>query len=204
VLTLAKHGYLYQPEKRGKYSLGTIYMDFNAVLKRKLRMRDVAVPHLISLNEKFKESVILGEWNKNSGLLIEIYHGSGFSNSPLRVVPDEGSAIPLHSTCSGKIVLADMSDEQLNKYFSVNLEKYTRKTIVDIDLMKVHIIKIKKEYHIGVKGVSAGVYDNLDKLIGTISIVAPSIRFSRAVVKEVVPEVKACALKISQLMGYKP
>jgi len=42
--TLVKLGYLRQRERRGKYSLGTKFLDFSGYIKTKIRIRDMAIP----------------------------------------------------------------------------------------------------------------------------------------------------------------
>lgn len=212
VLTLVKNGYLHQREKRGKYSLGTIYMKFNKVLTRNIHIREAAFPYIEELNKKVSESIILTSWNKNWGTLMGVYQRIAVSTSALKVFPNEGSAMPLHSTCSGKIVLADMSDIELQKYFSGEVAKYTANTIVDIELMRKQILSIREEgialddeeLDLGVRGIAARIDDFEGNLVGTISVVAPAIRFSLHKIKELAPEVVRCASQISNAIGYRP
>jgi IclR family transcriptional regulator, KDG regulon repressor len=209
VATLTKNGYLNQREKRGKYSLGTIYMEFTKILTRNLVLRDIAIPYVDELNRTIGETIILGNWSKSRGTLVAGYFT--VSSSPLKVVPEEGGLIPLHSTCSGKIVLAEMSETELHRYFTHDLKKYTSKTIVDFNKMKSQILKIKREgiavddeeKDPGVRGIATGIKDYEGQLSGTISITVPSIRFSMRKIKDLSPELKKCAQNISEAMGFR-
>lgn len=54
---------------RGVHSLGTTYLHFSQVIKNGLRVRDVAFPHLVELQNKLIESTILAPWDKNEEVL---------------------------------------------------------------------------------------------------------------------------------------
>jgi len=210
--TLTACGYLRQREKRGKYSLGAIYLEFSGVLKKRLKIRNVALPYLNELNRSLKEAVIFAAWNKGSVALVETFNEVTNSNEPLKVVPSEGSKLPLHVSCLGKIILANMTEEELEKYYNNgNIECFTPNSITDINEMKNHLLVVKKEeiafddeeYHIGIRGLGAGIRDADGNLFGTIGVVAPSVRFTRARMRELVPAVKQCALNISAELGFK-
>jgi DNA-binding IclR family transcriptional regulator len=66
---LVKHGYLRQMGKRGKFSLGPIFLEFSGIVKRQLKLRDVAIPYLYELNRLVKESVIIAVWDKREAIL---------------------------------------------------------------------------------------------------------------------------------------
>ena len=209
---LVERGYLKQREKRGKYSLGTIFLEYSGVIKNRLRLRSIAVPYLIKLSQHLNESVMIAVWDKKDGVLTETFHETAYSNSPLRVIPDEGIAMPLHNSCLGKIILADFSEEELQSYFnSKRLERHTPNTITNINEMRNHLKSVRKkgiafddeEYSLGVRGVAAGLRDNEGKISGSIGVIAPSVRLTRAKMRELLPDVKGCAMEISRELGFK-
>jgi len=205
---LVKLGYLKQREKRGKYSLGTKFLDFSGFVKTRIKIRDIAIPHLIKLGQLVKESVMVAIWDGREAITHETFHANHF----LKVAPDEGTRIPLHSTAVGKVIIADMSEEEFQRYFHENaLEQYTSNTITDLNDLKKHIIIVKQEevafddeeYALGVRGVAAALRNNDDSVIGAIGVLGPSVRLTRARMREIVPAVKSCALEISKELGYK-
>ena len=213
VSTLVKHGYLKQKEKRGKYSLGTIYLSFSGVVKSKLQLRSIVIPYLTKLSQQTHESVIIAYGDGSEEVFTETFHDTSQPNSKvLRIVPVEGTRMPLHSTATGKILLANMSDEELERYFNnKHLKRYTPNTIMNINDMRNHLIIVRQEgvafddeeFSLGVRGVAAGIRDSNDKIVGSIAVVAPSVRLTRAKMRELAPDVKSCAEEISGELGFR-
>jgi len=207
-LTLVKRGYLNQHDRRGKYSLGIKFLDFSGTVKSRIRIRDIAIPHLVKLSRMVSESVIMAIWDGREAVITETFHAT----QSLKVVPDEGTKIPLHCTSSGKIILANMTDEEFERYYeSKGLEFHTPNTITDINYLKKHIIIVKQdgvgfddeEYSLGVRSLSAAIKTAEGRVLGSIGIIGPSVRLTRAKMKENIPFVKSCALEISRELGWK-
>ena len=213
VKTLVKRGYMKQREKRGKYSLGTAFIEFSGAIKGSIKLRDVAIPHLVKLSRIAKESVILAVWDGKSAVTTETVHPIRKEYTPLKVVPDEGSKSPLHCTSIGKVILADMTEKELKEFFtsSKNRERFTPNTITNFNDMKSHLFLVKQEgiafddeeYSLGVRGVSAGLRDNGGNTVGAIAVLGPSVRLTRAQIRGLSGAVKNCALHISKELGYK-
>lgn len=209
---LEKRGYLRQVEKRGKFVLGTIFLEFSGIVKSQLKLREIALPFLFELNRLVKESVIIAEWDRRKDVITETFHETSYTESPLKVVPDEGISIPLFCTCLGKIILADMSEDELETYLINNpLNRRTPKTIVDVQTLKNQLINIRKEevsfddeeYAIGVFGIASDIRDSTGKVAGSVGILAPSARRSRAEMLELAPILKQYSNNISKQLGYK-
>jgi IclR family transcriptional regulator, KDG regulon repressor len=208
---LEKRGYLHQVEKRGKFVLGTIFMEFSGIVKSQLKLREVALPFLFELNRLVKESVIIAVWDRREDVITETFHEASYSESLLKVVPDEGITIPLFCTSLGKIILADMSENELETYLINNpLTRRTPKTIFDVQTLKNQLINIRKEeiafdneeYAIGVFGIASVIRDSTGKIAGSVGILAPSARRSRAEMLEFAPILKEYSYNISKQLGY--
>jgi len=205
---MAKRGYLRQQGKRGAYSLGTKYLDFSGVIKNGLRVREVAFPYLVDLKNKLNESVILVLWDGKEAVIHEIFHAL----HTLKFAPDEGTKMPLHCTASGKIILASLKAADFQKYArGSHLEAYTSHSIRDIPELRKQLVVIRREgvafddeeFAIGVRGVSSGLRDNQGNIIGAIGAIGPGVRLSEARIREMVPDIKNWALKISGELGFK-
>lgn len=212
VSTLVSYGYLNQSIKRGKYSLGTIYLSFSGIIKSRSKLRSIALPYIFKMSQLVDEPVVMAYKNEFGSLYTETFHGESQKHNLLSIGLDEASGTPLHSTCSGKIVLADMSSEELKYFFNnTNLIRYTRKTIINIKDMEKHLVKIRRdgiafddeESSLGVRGVAAGIRDVDENLWGTIAVVAPSVRLSKTKMRKLVPDIKKYALAISKELGFK-
>jgi IclR family transcriptional regulator, KDG regulon repressor len=214
MLKLTNRGYLRQVEVRGKYTLGTIFLEYSGILKSRMKIRDIAVPFLIELSRKVKESTMLAVWDtrNTTSVITESFHDTAYLNSPLRVVPDEGISMPFYCTCLGKIFLASKSKTELQAYLKSNkLERLTPNTIVDIEEISKQILEIKRtgvsydneEYHLGVRGVAVPLFNNEEITVGSISIVAPSVRMSPSSIQGFVPLLEGYASEISRQLGYR-
>lgn len=208
VSVLVNRGYLRQPEKRGKYSLGTKFLDFSGLIKKRSKIRDTAIPYLIRLSQLVKESVMLAVWQGGRAVYSETIH----ADYPLRIIPDEGTKVPLYNTGVGKIFLANMTPQEQEIYLSTTpLQAYTPNTITGHEQLKKHLAMIVKEgiafddeeYYIGVRNVAAAIKDGEGKVVASVGVLGPSIRLSRSRMKEIAPEVKKCAMEISKALGFK-
>jgi IclR family transcriptional regulator, KDG regulon repressor len=212
VLTLVEYGYLKQREKRGKYSLGTIYLGFTGVVKGRLQLRNVAIPYLTKLSQQTHESVIIAYGNGREEVFTETFQDTSQPNNVLRIVPLEGTGMPLHSTATGKILLAYMTDEELEEYFkNKHLRQFTPNTIININDMRNHLMIVRQEgmafddeeFSLGVRGVAAGIRDNEGKIVGSFAVVAPLVRLTRVGMRELVPSIKSYAEEISGELGFR-
>ena len=210
--TLVQYGYLKQMEKRGKYSLGTIYFKYTGVIKSKLQLRSIVFPYVEKLSQLVNESVIVVFGTRPESMFIETFHDLSRPTNTLRVIPDEGFDMPLNCTCLGKLYLAYMSEDELQKYFDEKpRQQHTPNTIIDENALRDNLNLIRQsgvsfdneEHTLGVRGVASALLNAEGKLVGGISILAPSIRLTRARMRKIAPDIKAFAIGISRELGYK-
>lgn len=208
VSILVTRGYLKQQEKGGKYSLGTKFLDFSGAIKRRSKIRDKAIPYLLKLAQLTRESAILSILDGQYAA----YNETIPSEYSLRIVPDEGTKVPLYCTGVGKVFLANMTEAEVENYInSIELESYTANTITHPDYLKAHIAIIAKEgiafedeeFSLGIRNVAAGVRDSEGKTVAAVGVLGPSVRLSRQRMTEIAPDVKKCASEISGELGYK-
>lgn len=208
VSVLSSRGYMGQVERRGKYVLGPKFLNYSAVIKQKNRIRDIAMPHLVRLNEKVGEAASLFSWDGEMLVFVDEVH----SKYPLRISPDPTSSIPLYCTSVGKIALTTYTDQELERYFNGDhIRAHTANTITDLTQFKKHLKNVAKEgvayddeeNYTGVRAVAAGIRDGEEKLAGCISILGPSFRVTLDKLEKIKPEIKYTAMQISIDMGYR-
>ena len=212
VSTLVNHGYLKQPEVRGKYSLGTIFFEFNRIIKNGLRPREIAAPFAIRLSQKVHESVSIVLGDGTHPLYHEVFHDMSQVNNILKIDIDLNVPLQMHCVSMGKIILAYMTEGKLQIYLERNnLKRFTRNTIVDVEELRNQLAIIRQEevayddeeFALGVRSVASGIRDFEGNVIGAISVNAPSVRLTRAGMRLMAADVKACAGDISARLGYK-
>ena len=208
VSALVKRGYMHQVERRGKYVLGTKFLDFSAIIKQKNRIKDVAMPHLIKLNRLVEEAAALFGIDGERAIFVEEVH----SKYPLKITPDPTFSVPLYCTGIGKILLANKTAQELEKYFNnTDIRAFTPNTITEFNHLKSHLMTVTKEgvayddeeFSPGFRMVAAGIRDANERLIAGIGVMGPSARLTRSKMKEIAPYVKYCAMEISMDLGYR-
>ena len=121
------------------------------------------MPHIVKLSHHLHESIILALGNRPGSIFNETFHDTSFPNNLLTVMPQEGADLALHCSSSGKIILAELSENELQDYIdNKDLERYTPNTITDINILKNNLVMIKKEgvafddeeLALGVRGVA--------------------------------------------------
>lgn len=207
VSVLVDRGYLTQMERRGKYSLGTKFLGFSTAIKRKSKIRDIALPHLTELNKSIREPVSVFSWDGERMLFVDEVH----SVYPLRISPDPGAILPLYCTAVGKIALSSMTEKELEDYYhNTQITAHTHNTITDLDRLKEHLKIVSREgvafddeeLFAGIKTIAAGIRDAEEKLVGCVGIMGRSVRLTKPRLKKIAPEVKHCAMEISLDLGY--
>jgi IclR family transcriptional regulator, KDG regulon repressor len=208
---LVEYNFLKQPEKRDKYSLGPIFLSFAGTIKSGSALRNVALPYVQKLAQQVHESIVIAYGDEMKNVFTETFHDISSTKNILRVGVDEATGLPPHTNCLGKIILANMPDNAMQKYLEEKpLERFTPNTITDVSLLKSHLMTIRKdsiafdegEHEIGVSGVAAGIKDAERKIKGAIAVIAPSARLTRAKMEELVPVIKQYAMEISHGLGY--
>jgi IclR family transcriptional regulator, KDG regulon repressor len=209
VSTLKKRGFISQREKRGKYFLGTVYLNFSTLVKSKLQIRNIAGPYLVKLGQEVNEAVVLTSGD-GVGFFNETFYESVHSKNSLKVIPHEGIGFP-QGTAAGKILLAGMSDEEMKTYFDNHKkELQTSYKVSNYAELKKQVTVVKEngvafdneEQNPGINGISAGIKNSEGLSIGAISIAAPAVRLSRSKIRSMAPLVKNTALEISKALGY--
>jgi DNA-binding IclR family transcriptional regulator len=166
------------------------------------------MPHLVKLNQLIKESVALFSLDGEKAIFVEEVH----SKHPLRLPSDTSAMPPLYCTAIGKILLASKAARELEEYFhNTDMRAYTPNTITDPSRLKSHLMTVAKEgvayddeeLYPGFRSVAVGIRDAEERLVAGIGVQGPSVRLTRAIMKEITPDVKHCAMEISMDLGHR-
>lgn len=204
---LVKRGYIDHPQKKGGYSLSTTkLLHLLGVIKKRLKVRTVALPYIRKLSQNVNEAVELSLCHSQVAYNIEVINIDRLSN-----VTADSRTFNLYSTGVGKVFLAYMSDDEFQHYInSIILQPRTPNTITDVDEMKKELKKIRKngvafddeEHELGVRNIAAPVRNWENNVIAAIGIIGLTTRISRQRMIELAPQVKNIAEEISYKMGY--
>jgi len=207
VSTLTKRDYLQQSGKRGKYSLGPKFIKYGQKMNSRMRQGLVNRRHLIKLNQEVGDCVIVTALDGYEAVITEKVE----SEHTLRMSPMAGSMVQMYCTAQGKAILAYMSEAELDDYLkNVPLKKRTETTITTAAKLRAHLLEVAaenaayedEENFPGARNVAVAIRDANGRVLASVGVLAPSVRFSMDKMKEVVPYVQKCALAISKDFGY--
>jgi DNA-binding IclR family transcriptional regulator len=201
-LILIERGYILQPIKRGRYSIGMKLLEYNKFIKNRDPIIVVANPYLSKMSKQVKETVFMNLWDGIKAinrLIIPV-------DEVLSALPREGRIPALHCTGIGKAIMAELPEGELQHHLGLELERYTPNTITNFEDFKNHLAIIRQEgvayddeeYIPGVRSVAAAIKDKNGSVVGAIAVIGPSTRLGPTKLKEVTPILKTYARLISE------
>jgi DNA-binding IclR family transcriptional regulator len=205
--TLRKAGYLTKTE-HGPYRLTYKLLGVAMVVQEKNLVRKVAFPYLEALQRKSLETANLGVLEGDHVTYVEVLE----SDHQLRMVPKLGSKGPLHATALGKVMLANLPEDQASGIVErLDKRRYTPNTIVSGKQLQKEFEQIVKQgYAIdneedsqGCTCVAAAILDAKQRVAGAISISAPTSRMKGNRVDQLGKLVRETAQRISRQLGHK-
>jgi IclR family acetate operon transcriptional repressor len=115
------------------------------------------------------------------------------SDQALRYAVPTGTRLPMHALASGKALLAELPEDELDRYFGESKrEKFTPSTVIGEGPLRKQIAAIRKsgfamtadEFSLGIRGIGRAV--TIDgEVVGAISVALPQPRYSEAVERRV-------------------
>ncbi|MDU9004329.1 IclR family transcriptional regulator [Sedimentitalea todarodis] len=148
-----------------------------------LRIRTARLAVLQKLAEEIGETCNIAT-SERDGM---IYLDRVESKWPLRIQLPIGSAVPFHCTASGKMYLSSLLPSHLERFLAATqLQRHTRKTITDANILKDEIEIIRKrgystddeEFMDEMVAVAVPIKDGRGRLMSTLSVHGPVQRLS--------------------------
>lgn len=205
--TLVGRGYVNQHSKRGKYFLSLKFLTIGGKALNSFDVGVKVIPFLKELAEKSKETVHFAVLEEGK----VVYLKNIGSAESLQVYKYPGERDFVHTTAVGKILLAGLSNGEVDKIILKNgLPKCTPNTITSLEELKKHLEKVRKqgfaidneESEKGAKCIAGFVRNYVGKVIASISVSGPSVRISRDQVKKLSKLVEEICREASQHLGY--
>ena len=135
------------------------------------------------------------------------------SDKPYQMPSRVGHAIPMHSSGIGKTVLADWTDEEVERFVArAGLTRRTERTITTLDALKAEITDVRakgyardREENVpGVVCVAAPIRDHTGRVKYGLSISSIAVEHDEAQMEAMAPKAVATADAISAALGYRP
>ncbi|MBZ4665988.1 IclR family transcriptional regulator [Mahella sp.] len=205
--SLMKLQYVKQDENQ-RYFLTFKVVELANHVRRQSNLITIGQPHLKELSLKCGESAFMAVEENMTALYVCSIEGPALTVKTFQRI---GHQAPLHGTGVGKILLSDMTDEEIKRYAeTTGLKKYTEKTITSLNGLLAEINKIRKqgyaiddeECELGAKCVAAPVRDYTGKIVAAISASGPTVRITDEKCAEMIKATIETANQISKSLGY--
>lgn len=207
VKTMVSLGYVRQLKDSKRYRIGRPLFALAASALDEIEMMSLATPVLEDLSRETGESAHFCVRMGDSVVVLARTSGPGAFQLTDRV----GVVRPAHSTALGKVMLAALTDQQLDRYLGhAELKPHTPNTIVSADRLRREIVEVRRagmafddgEFDSELRCVALPVRDYTGQVIGAIGISGPVWRLSIDTLQKRARIVRAAAGKLSAQFGY--
>lgn len=208
VQTMVSLGYVRQMKDIKRYRIGGPLFSLAASALDELEMASLAAPVLADLARETSETTHFAVRMGDAVVMLARTPGPGAFQLTDRV----GVVRPAHCTALGKMILAGLSPEQLERFIArAELKAYTPKSITDPNLLRREIARTRRadiafddgEFDAEIRCLALPVRDFTGQLIGAIGLSGPVWRLSTPVLQSRARTVRAAADRLSAEFGHR-
>lgn len=208
VKTLVSLGYVRQIKDGKRYRIGRPLFALAASALDEIEMVSLATPVLEDLSRETGESGHFAVRMGDSVVVVARTAAPGAFQLTERV----GVVRPAHCTALGKVILAALRADQLDRFFArTELTAVTPKSITEPDILKKDIEEVRRsgiafddgEFNPEVRCVGVPVKDFTGQVIGAIGISGPIWRLSIQSLQGRAAIVQAAARRLSAEFGHR-
>jgi IclR family transcriptional regulator, pca regulon regulatory protein len=212
VITLVALGYLEQGASR-KYRLGLRVTDLGMSALNSTGLREHAHSYLDELRRRSSYTVSLGVLDGTDVLYIDRARSFRRGQAQNGLDLQAGSRLPAHTTAMGKLLLANLPDEdQRTVLASMKLTKRGPNTIASKKALREELDEVHEEGFAvndeelapGLLAIAAPVRNEARDVVAAVSLSAPSSMISlNELVEALGPHLVSTADRISARLGYR-
>ena len=204
--TMVSLGYIRQEKDSKRYRVGGPLFALAASALDEIEMVNVATPALEDLSRETGESSHFAVRMGDAVVVIARTSGPGAFHLTDRV----GVLRPAHCTALGKVILASLRQDQLERFLArVELKPSTAHTITESPALLREIAEIRRsgiayddgEFNLEVRCVAVPVKDFTGQIIGALGISGPIWRLSNQVMQSRAKTVQAASNRLSAAFG---
>lgn len=207
VSVLQTRGLVEQLSSRGKYAIGIGIVRLAGAASSRTDIASLSQPVCEQLAEELGETVNVAIVN-DDGVAVNIAQSR--SASAVAAQNWIGQRTALHSTSSGKVLLAYLPLTRRRALLRRRLEPFTTKTITDPSELNTELDNIVRdgyswafeELELGLHAVAVPVRGDHGDVVAALSVSAPAYRLTRQRMREVSVEVIKAAGELSANLGY--
>ena len=206
VKTMVSLGYIRQEKDTKRYRVGRPLFALAASSLDEIEMVNLATPVLEELSRETGESAHFSVRIGDAVVVIARRDGPGAFQLTDRV----GVVRPAHCTALGKVILASLSDDQLDRFLKRSeLKPSTEKSITKVPVLRREIELVRRtgiafdegEFNLEVRCVAVPVRNFTGQIIGALGISAPVWRLTLQMLQARAKVVQAAADRLSREFG---
>lgn len=206
--TLRARGYVSRDEAGDRYRLGVRVLTLASAVLHDLDIRQAALPALEALRRQSRELVFLSVLDRHEVVTIERLD----CDQPLTLRAQIGSRRPIHCTAAGKAFMAFLPDHEITGILAGELATFTPRTVTLADAIRQQLVEVRRngfawddEEHLeGVRCVAAPVFGIERRVVGVVSLAAPTVRTAWERLWRLGADVRSAAEEISEGLGAPP
>jgi DNA-binding IclR family transcriptional regulator len=203
---LENRGLVTQSKERGKYCLGAGMLRLAGATALRLDISQEGTPLCRELADEVGETVNIAILDDDAAVNVAQARGA----ASVTTYNWLGRRTPLHSTSSGKILLAYAPAVARERALSGGLERFTERTVTAPAELRTQLAAAAEqgyacaveELEIGLNAVAAPVYAHDGAVIGALSVSGPAYRLGEELLPKLAKRTMAVAEELSRRMGY--
>ena len=201
--TLCWLGYASRNPQTRRYKLGLKLFDLGCTVVNQMGFGRAArqyLEELVSLSGETANLAVLSDDGK------VLYIDKVDSPQVLRSGIHVGYKAPLTCTALGKVLLAWLPEDEVDRLTAGGLERRTKNSIADAEVLRAHLRQVREqgyatddeELMIGIRCVAAPIFNRHGNVVAGLSISGPSSRLGLAELRALAPELIRRAALISR------
>jgi DNA-binding IclR family transcriptional regulator len=196
---MRREGWIVQDPATEKYRLGPVPVEIGLAALATLEFRAVARPHLEAMAERTGETSYLGILLGSDVVYVDVVLGG----HAIVAKRDIGARLPAYRTAIGKVLLANLSRDQLKAILLATAPNSSPERLEGelAEIRRLSIALNDEESAPGVFSLASPLRDFNGHVVAGIGIGGPKTRLLPQL-KEYSDLVKQAALAASQSMGY--
>jgi DNA-binding IclR family transcriptional regulator len=191
----------------GGYRPGPELVALGGIAVRSNDLRTVSRPVLEALASESGETTTLEVLSGSSVVILDEVS----SRHMLGMSQDVGARLPVHATSTGKLLLANLDQSEVDAALDGPLQRLTDRTVTSRRQLREQLRTIcddgfavtDGELEDGFIAVAAPVVDFSGRVVAAISVGGPEGRLTTERLRQVVDQTRAAAAEISHRIGYR-
>ncbi|HYF12498.1 MAG TPA: IclR family transcriptional regulator [Actinomycetota bacterium] len=204
--TLADRGLLERDQQTDRYRLGFGLVRLAGAAMARLDLVSSARAAMDDLAERTHETVTIGVLSGDDVVSV----GQVTGTRSIVSVSWVGKRTPLHTTSTGKVLLAFMDEEERDRRLAGPLEGATSRSVTSADALRTQLDEVRRrgyaqtleELEVGLTAVAAPVRQGDGKVLAALSVSGPSFRLRPVDLPRVGQQTIEAADAISRRLGF--